>query len=127
MTDWCIDLVSPHSHGASLVYTVVSLPTHPSILVHMYLTVVQHGIDYICSFSAGYWASYLAISSVPRMAFHAIHPQITKSAVPHHDDILCIPLDRWTAEPVAVLCSYRGSPVLQPIHPKCALDDDTLW
>ncbi|CAL5227660.1 g10667 [Coccomyxa viridis] len=28
MTDWCQDLVSPHSHGASLVYTVViGLPT----------------------------------------------------------------------------------------------------
>ena len=30
MTNWCEDLVSPHSHGASLVYTVVSLHTQQS-------------------------------------------------------------------------------------------------
>ncbi len=30
MTNWCEDFVSPHSHGASLVYTVVSLHTRQS-------------------------------------------------------------------------------------------------
>ena len=39
MTDFCIDLVSPHSNGASLIYTVVGLLVKsmcgPAFCVHI--------------------------------------------------------------------------------------------
>ena len=76
--------------------------------------------------SAGLWASQSIVPGVLGLAFHAVHPQVTESAVPHYDDILRVPMDRGAAKSDAVLCYHRGSPVLKPIYSECALDDDTL-
>ncbi len=50
MTDWCQDLVSPHSHGASLVYTVVRLYHFHSSQSH-HLVLLQHRLKgNLCDF-----------------------------------------------------------------------------
>ena len=130
MVDWCEDLVSPHSHGASLVYTVVPIHTQNNDLPHSaaFYTALLHRLpEHYFLLFAGQWPTYVAVPGVLRMAIYAIHPQVAESAVPHHDDILRIPVDCGAPESAAVLCPRCDSPVFQPIPAECALAHDTLW